>query len=141
MDKNKIFKNTGLLHFIILNIHNYISASKWVPLIRMKRSGIVDTKTYNFFQYLIIFLLPKFNIKITTFSQTRCIFFNTFLELNCYLLIKLVLWLPEITLHRFLLPTSVTLRYQMAWLWTNVPLSFISIVCAWYKPFIYFFIR
>ena len=37
IDKKKIHNNCGLLHFIRLNIPNYISASKWTPLLRMQK--------------------------------------------------------------------------------------------------------
>ena len=37
LDKKKILKNSGLLQFIRLNNLNYISASKWAPLLRMQR--------------------------------------------------------------------------------------------------------
>ena len=37
VDRKKIIKDCGLLHFIRLNIPNCISASKWVPLSQMQR--------------------------------------------------------------------------------------------------------
>ena len=33
----KVLKNSRLLHFIRLNISNYISAPKWAPLLRIQR--------------------------------------------------------------------------------------------------------